>query len=352
MGRAWYTTRERVMRAADVKASAYLSTEIDAAIGQASQAVDTLCRRGDATRPGFAPWEGSITYDWPIEVNNDNAYRFYLNRNALHSVGTVTSGDTDISAHVFGWPETGPPYTAIDIDQGSNAILTFVTGAGQRSLVIGDQWGVRGEDVTRTGWKLSGAVSSTTANTMTIYAPIGVGSIVLIGTERVIVQERTWTTSGQTGTLAASTTAQTLAVSDGTAFLPGEELILDTERVLIRDIVGNNLIVARAVSGSTLAAHSGATIYWARSCTVERGALGTTAATHADQAVVSIYHAPPLAEQLTIAYALDTRQQETSAYARTVGQGENERPASGADIARLEKRLVALYGRPLRHRAV
>lgn len=354
MGRAWYTTRERVMRAADVKASAYLSTEIDAAIESASQAVDTLCRRGDATRPGFAPWTGAIVYDWPAGTNNDDAYHFWFNQNSLAEITTVVSGGTTITSDVIGWPDTGPPFNAVEVNVGSSSLLTFTSGSGQQSLHVTGVWGVLGEDRTNSAWTLSGAISSTTADTATLYAPIGVGSLVTVDDERMIVTERAWADSGQnnTGTLAASVTAQTIAVTTGSAFLAGEELILDAERVLVRDVVGNNLIVQRAVGGSTLAAHTSADIYWARSCTVERGVLGTTSATHLNGAAVSIYQPPALVEQLTVAYALDQRQQEVSAYARTVGSGENARNASGTGLEGLENRVVAAYGRPMRHRAI
>ena len=349
--RAWYTTRERVMRAADVKASAYLSSEIDAAIDASSTAVDNLCNRGDDTRPGFAPWVGSLTVDWPVP-NNDNAYRYYLNQNALNSVTSVVSGGTTITADVILRPDYGPPYTMLDVDRGSSSLFTFTTGSGQRSLVITGTWGWLGEDKTSSAWTLGADLTTTTATTARLNAPIGVGSIVLIGTERLTVTDRAWADSGQNGTLTSSLNAQTLAVSDGTAFLAGEELILDAERVLIRDITGNNLLVQRAVSGSTLAAHTNADIYWARSCTVERGALGTTAATHTSGDAVSIYSPPPQIEQLTVAYALDQRQQEASNYARTVGQGEGQRNASGAGLAILENRVVQQYGRQLRMRSI
>lgn len=350
MGRAWYATRERVMRAADIKASAYLSSEIDSAIESASQAVDILCRRGDETRPGFAPWEGTITFDWPVQNNND-AFRFWLNQHTLLTADRAVSGGLDISSSLLPWPEYGPPYTAIDVNQDSGDLLTFVTGRGERSLAITGTWGYTDAEKTLASWTLAGSINAS-ATAATLAAPIGVGSIVRIGTERLIVTERTWATSSQTGSLTASVAAQTLAVSDGTAFLAGEELLIDAERVLVRDVVGNNLVVQRAVSGSPLAAHTTATIYQARSCTVERGALGTTAASHSAGDQIHVFTPPSLVERLTVAYALDQREQESSAYARTVGSGDNERAASGRSIRDLEAQVLAAYGRQFRFRAV
>lgn len=350
MTRAWYCTRERVMRAAGIKASAYQAGEIDAAIETGADAVDTLCRRGDDIRPGFAPWEGTITFDWPT-LNNEDPYRFWLNQHALLAAETAVSGGIDVSSALLPWPEYGPPYTALDIDSSSSDLLTFVAGRGERSFAVTGTWGYSDAERTLTAWTLDAGINAS-VTTATLNAPFGVGSIVRIDDERMFVTDRTWATSGQTGSLAQNNAAQTLAVSDGSVFLAGEELLLDAERVLVRDIAGNNLIVQRAISGSTLAEHTGSTIYWSRTATVQRGALGTVAASHVMGAQVSLFTPPGLIEQLNVAYALDQRVQESSAYARTIGTGETERAAGGQGIRSLEGRVLAAYGRQLRHRAV
>jgi hypothetical protein len=350
MTRAVYATRERVMRAADIKASAYMASEVDEALQSSAQAVDDLCRRGDEIRPGFAPWEGTITFDWPVN-NNDDPYRFYLNQHALLEAESAVSGGVDISSSLFPWPEYGPPFTALDVNQGSGNLLTFVSGVGQRSLDLTGTFGWSDAEKTRSSWTL-GATIADSATSVTLNAPYGVGSIVRIGTERMFVTDRSWADSGQTGSLTKTNAAQTLAVSDGTAFLAGEELLIDAERVLIRDVAGNNLIVQRAVAGSTLAEHTTAAIYFSRAATVERGVLGTTSAAHNSGAALALFDPPPLAAQLNVAYALDRLAQEFSNYARTVGTGDSERNASGQGIAQLEKRVLAAYGRQLRHRAV
>lgn len=349
--RAWYTTVEKVMRAADIKASAYLTTEIGEAIASSSIAVDKLVNLGDEFRAAFAPWTGSIVFDWP-GVNNGNAYRFWLNQFRLNSISSVVSAGDALTSIAYGWPSYGPPYSAIDIDHAGGDSLDFTSGIGQRSLTIAGQWGVLGEDRSRSWWTL-GASASESTTTWRIDAPIGIGSIVLVGSERAIVTARSWVDSGQNSSaLTANVSGQSITVSDGSAFLAGEEILIEAERMLIQDVAGNTLIVKRASSGSVLAAHSnGVDIYWQRSCTVERGALGTTAAAHSDGAAVSIYSPPSLVEQLTIAYAIDRRAQESAGYARTIGQGESERQVSARGIADLEKRVMAAYGR-IRHRAV
>lgn len=344
MTRAVYTTRERVMRATDVKASAYLADEIDAAIESASQAVDSLCKRGDEIRPGFAPWTGAITFDWPT-LNNDNAYRFWLNNHTLLSVESATSAGVDVTADLLPWPEYGPPYSALDLDQGEGSIYSFNSGRGQRSLSITGVWGYSDAEKTSTAWTLGGTIGAGDT-TITLNAPIGVGSIVRIGDERVQVLERFWTNSGQTGSLTASMAAQTLAVSDGSAFLAGEELIIDAERVLVREVAGNNVFVQRAVGGSALAVHTSAVIYWARSCQVQRASLGTTAAAHTDAALLYLYTPPGLIEQLTVAYALEQRGQEVA------GEQDNRKFSGSTPVSDLERRVLSAYGRQLRHRAV
>ena len=84
--------------------------------------------------------------------------------------------------------------------------------------------------------------------------------------------------------------------------------------------------------------------------------LGTVAAAHTSGAAVALFDPPSLVEQLTVAYTLDQREQESSAYARTIGSASSRRNAdqqlAGSGIPDLEKRVLAAYGRQLRHRAV
>lgn len=348
---AWYTTRERVMRAADIKGVAFASDEIDGIIEASSRNVDRLIRRGDDTRPGLAPWTGTITFDWPAP-NNEGNFRFWLGRHKLYSKTAVVSGGVTITSDVLLWPpDSGPPYHAIDIDRSSDSVLQIGDGIGQRSLAVTGVWAETDTERTLSTWTLGSSPNASTTS-VTINAPVGVGSIARVGTERLIVTERSWTTSGQTGTLASSVGAQSLAVATGSAFFPGETLLLDSERVTVQDIAGNTLTVKRQVDGTTLAAHSGATIYYARACTVERGALGTTAASHSSGDQVYVWQPPALAERLTIAYCLDTREQERSAYARTIGTGDNTRAAGRGGVKALEAQVEELYGRPVRMAAV
>lgn len=341
------------MRAADIKAAAYASSDIDRCIETGAAAIDALCHRGARERgiPGFAPWTGAITFDWPTS-NNRDSWQMWLGRFRLISLSAATSGGLDVTSSVLLEPySSGPPYNRIALDRAGSATLGYGSAAGQRSLVLTGVWGQADRELTGSGWSLGGDLNDS-ATTVTVNAPVDVGHILRIGSERMIVQERAWSDSGQNGTLSSSMSAQALTVSDGTVFFPGEELLLGAERMLIRDITGNILIVQRAVGGSTLGAHTGADIYYSRSFTVERGALGTTAAAHTSGAVVYTWEPPPVIEQLNIAYALEQRAQETSGYARTIGSGENERNASRAAVRELEDRVRYAYGRTARKLAV
>jgi len=311
-------------------------------------------------RPAFAPWVGEIVFDWPIP-NNDNAYRFWLNHLRLHSLTSVVSGGETLTSLALPWPSNGPVYTALDIDTAGSSSLDFVSGTGQRSLTIAGTWGTIGDDRARASWTL-GASASESADTLTVNAPAGIGSLLLLGSERVMVTGRSWVDSGQTASALTSNKAdQSITVATGSAFFAGEQIIIDSERLFVRDVVGNTLIVQRAADGSTLAAHSlAAPIYWARSCVVERAMLGTTASAHSSGDIVSIYRAPSIVEQLAIAYAVDRNAQENVGYARNMDHIVDRRTlaakkvggAVGATgIAALEARVIEAYGR-IRTRAV
>jgi hypothetical protein len=348
---AWYTTRRRFMRAADIKGVAYAADEADAIIEASSRDVDRLIRRGDATRPGLAPWYGTRLFDWPAP-NNDGNFRFWLGQHKLISKTAVTSGGVTITNDVLLWPpQSGPPYHAIDIDRSTDSVLTIGDGVGQQSLSVTGLWGHTDIEKTLSTWTLGGDINASVTSA-TLNAPVDVGSIVRIGTERLIVTEQAWASSGQTGTLTSSVSAQSLAVSNGAAFFPGETLLIESERVIVQDIAGNTLTVKRAVDGTTLAAHAGATVYYLRTCTVERGALGSTAAAHSSGAQLYVWQPPALAEQLTTAYGLDTREQVRSAYARTIGTDENQRNAGRGGVKSLEARVEEAFGRPVRMAAV
>jgi hypothetical protein len=354
MMRAVYSTVEKVARATDVNATAYQTGQILDALQSASRDVDALVSLGDEQRPAFAPWSGTIAFDWPTHDSRD-AYRAWLDEFRLHSFTAVTSGGVDVYASALGWPASGPPYHALEVDTASASAFEIGDGTGQRSLSITGVWGTLGEDRARASWTLGASVSAS-ADEWIINAPVGIGSIVLAGAERVIVSARAFADSGQTASaLTASMADQAITVADGSAFLAGETIAIDGERMIVRAIVGNVLTVTRAADGSTLAAHaSAAPVLWERACTVERAQLGTSASAHTSASALAIYRPPPLAEQLAIAYAIDRRAQEDVGYARSLShimdRGGLSAKRAGGDVGAigiraLEERVIAAYGR-------
>ncbi len=341
-----YCTRESVMAAPDIRASAYAAEQIDDAILTGARAVEKLLHRT------FYPLTATKVFDWP-NAQSAGSYRLWLDQHDLISATNVTSGGVDITASVMLEPAaSGPPYTRIDIDRSSSAVLNYASGTGQRSLSITGLWCYSNDELTA-GTLSAGAVTADGTLSYTPAArPAGVGSTLRIGTERVLVSEKRWTDSGQTASLAADARATSVAVSSGSAFVPGEEIMIDSERLLVTAIAGNSLIVRRAWAGTVLAAHTTAAVYWPRSLVVERGALGTSAGNHSNGATLYVHQPPSMVSALNRAYALDTFFQEGSGYARTIGSGDAERSASGQGVRALEERTYGAYGRRVRMRAV
>lgn len=358
MGRVFYCTREEVMDAFDVKESSNRSAQVDAAIAGASDSIDAWLNRH---KHGLAPRSATRYFDYPRR-DGGGAYRLWFDENTLVSASAFTAGGTTIaSSDYFLEPvNSGPPYTYVEIDLDSSASFTN-TGTHQRAVAITGVWGVN-NDQTAAG-ALENAVASTSTTTVDVTNGklIGVGSVITVDSERMLVVERGSLSTGQTlaSAMNALNNDQTVDVSDGTLFQVGEQLLIDSERMKIRDIAGNNLTVERAYGGSTLAAHSlGATVYVYRRLTVERGALGTTAATHLDAASVTVWDVPSIVRQLCKAEAISTLEQEWSAYGGRVYSDEAERDSSGTEVVSgrgltdLRKQCARRYKRKFRKAAI
>ncbi|MFD8700965.1 hypothetical protein, partial [Kitasatospora purpeofusca] len=186
-------------------------------------------------------------------------------------------------------------------------------------------------------------------------AAAGIGSLLRIDAERVVVTGRAMLDTGQTlaGDLTNQNNNVVVPVTAGAAFAVGEMILIDGERMLVDEIAGNTLLVRRAWDGSPIAPHTtGAAVYAPRTLTVVRGALGTTAATHSSGADVALWQAPGSIRQLCLAEALVDLMQGRSGYARTAGSGESEREASGKGLADLRDRVYTSHGRKARSAAV
>lgn len=345
----WLCTREDVQRALDSVETARSNAQIDRVIESASRSVEGLLKRK------FRPVLATRTRDWP---NHQYArpWRLWLDADELISVSALSAGGTTIaSADYFLRPDTGPPYNRIEIDLDSSA--AFASGdTHQRSVSITGLFG-HSNDEEQVG-TLSGALAagaSSTASVTWTTADIGVGDVLRVDSERMIVTGRTMVDSTQNigANLAAQTNDVTVAVSNGAGFDTDEVILVDSERMLVVDIAGNNLTVKRQWDGSVLAAHTApADIYTLTGVQLQRGVLGTTDASHVTDTAIYRHIVPGLVRELAIAEAINTFQQERSGYAREIGTGEASREASGRGIRDIRAEARAAYGRKARIRGV
>jgi hypothetical protein len=344
-----YATREDVRAALDFADGVRSSGRIDRALDSASRSVEGLLLRR------FYPEADTRTFDWP-NLSGSRPWRLWLDRDELISVTTLTvAGEAIAAADFFLRPDTGPPYTHVEIDLASSA--SFSAGdTHQRAIEITGVFGYTAQDDPAGALESAIASTSTTSVDVTNSALIGVGDLIKIDTERMLVTAKAMldTTQNLQTSLTASMANATVAVTTGAAYNLDETILIDAERMLILDIAGNNLVVQRAVDGTTLAAHTAPTadIYAPRTLTVTRGALGTTAATHDDAATITRHVVPGPVRALCIAETLNELQQESAAYAKEVGADDTGREAPGAGLVGLRESVRRTYGRRARVRAV
>jgi len=344
----WYATREEIKAELDVKETARSNARIDRALADATEAVDGLTHRV------FYPQLDTRKFDWPPRAGA-TPWILRLNSNELISVTSLTSGGVTIADGGFllrrADDRAEPPYTRIEINLGGDAAF----GGGdtyQQDIVVTGLFGYRNDEtaVGATAEALDAVETGVDVDAAT-SAAVGVGSLLRIDTERVIVTGRSMLDTGQTlGTdLTNQNNNVTVTVGSGAAFAAGEMILIDGERMLVDEIAGNTLLVRRAWDGSPIAPHTtGAKLYAPRTLTVQRGALGTTAATHLTAAPVYRWDPPGPVRQLCVAEALTDLLQGRSGYARTAGSGEGEREVTARGLKDLQERV---YGSELARKA-
>lgn len=341
----WYTTREAVKASLDIKETARNNALVDSAIEAASRAIDGGPRIGGLLRRRFYPEIATRYFDWP-DTQYSTSWRLWLNQHELLSVSSLVSGGVTISSpNYLLRPEEGPPYDRVEILLSGTG--SFQSGSThQKSIAISGTFGFTNE-TTPAGTLAEALDNSETGVDVSNSGIIGVGDLIKVDSEYMRVTGKTMldTTQNLQTPLTAQNSAVTVAVSDGTAFNVDEVILLDSERMLIVDIAGNNLTVRRAWDGSTLAAHTASDIYAPRTLTVERGVLGTTAATHSTSAAISKHVVPGLVKELCEAYALNTLLQKNSGYARVAGEGDSAREFTGRGIRAIENDAVRAYRR-------
>lgn len=349
-----YATREQVSASLEVLNSAYAGLLIDQKIDAASRSAEGFLHRR------FYPELRTILLDWPSARSGPSWQVELWDQEAIAAVA-VTSGGTDITSSVIlrrGDDLDEPPYSLLQIDLSTNA--AFSAGSTwQRSLSAQMLFGYNDTDTSVAGAALSGAINSSTTsvtlNPSNGEYTVGIGSLLMLGTERLIVINRRMASTALTinANVTDSQAARVISSASAAQFAIGETILIDSERMRIEDIAGTNMIVTRAFDGTVLAAHStGATIYALRLFTVRRGALGSTAASHDDAALVYVHKYPPLLNELVVAEAVTLLQQNAAGYARTIGTGPSARETAGKGLEDVRARAWQELGRKQRSRAV
>lgn len=351
----WYATREQIKDSLEVAYGSRAHKRIDRCLDAGSRAVEGQLRRR------FYPERKTVTFDWP-NFQYAASWQLWLESNTLISLETLTSGGVTIDAadrflrRMDNIDE--PPYDLIEIDLDSAA--AFQAGNTHQRAV--SALGLFGWNDTATsivhatlGGNINSSVTTLVLNPSSGVYPVGVGSIVLIGTERLVLTERRMsdTTQNLQSTMAAQKADTVVDVTDGTAFAVGETLLLGAERMRINDIAGNNLVVERAWDGTQLTSHSAnEDVYAGRTFTAIRGALGSTAASHTAADSAYAHEFPPLVNELCVAETIVLLEQESAGYARTVGSGPSARESVGAGLMDVRARAIEAYGRVSRSAAI
>ncbi|HTS05692.1 MAG TPA: hypothetical protein VMP68_08920 [Candidatus Eisenbacteria bacterium] len=341
----WYATQEQILNALEILQSSYSNALIGQKLEWSSRSIERQLHRR------FYPELRTISKDWP-NYSDGYAWQIDLNDQEMISLTSVVSGGTDITSDCFlrrGDDLAEPPYSILQVSLASRfAFSTSVTF--QKSLVLTGLFGYKDTDTSLPSALFAVDVNSS-ATSITLKPSnnalgIGVGSLIYTGTERMLITARVMASTGETisADVAAAQASTSLSSAGAANFGVGEVILIDSERMRINDIAGTTLIVDRAWDGTVLATHSsGAGIYALRQCTVERGALGSTAASHTTGDAV--YSHSFEVNELCIAETVCALEQNAGAYARTIGTGSSARDAVGGGLEDIRDMTYAAYGR-------
>ncbi len=350
----WYCTREDVKVALDMADSARSNLDIDRQIDAGARAIDGTMHRV------FWPQIDTRSWDWP-NAQIAFPWRLWFDQNEMISVTTLSSGGVVIPPTMYKlYPDWGPPFKHLELDVSSTATFNS-TSTWQKSITATGLFGYRADELA--AGTLAGTLNSSDATfNPGIPGYRGVGSILRIGSERMIVTGRSYVSTAVTlvGNLAAQVASNVIGVADSSLFAVGETLLIDGEKMSITDISGaTGLVVKRAWDGSPLAAHTGgATILASRQITVTRGALGTIAASHSASAPIFEHDPPSLIRQLNVAQAVVNLVMTRAGYPAATGRRaragmESTRPdLQPSDLSELWALAETAYRRKARKRTV
>ena len=330
----------------------------------------------------FYPWDGTKFWDWP-NYQRAVPWKLWLDRHDLLCLTALSSGGVAIPLNACflrpANPRPGYPYRAIELDRSSGSTFGGNSATPQNAISATGTWNFCA-DADPAG-TLAAAITTAGQATITVSdaSQMGVGDLLIIGYgrgtapfpsatighagviqpftgERVLVSDRSAIATGLTQSGSGCTTAGSdddLLATTGTGSLnPGEVLLLDAEQMLVLLVSGGTATVSRAWNGTRLATHSAATVQAYRSLSVQRGFLGTTAATWTNGTAVWKHRYPAIIRDLAIAESANRLLQEPSGYARTVGGPDVAMPAPGVALADLWDEARTAYGRQARSRVV
>ena len=330
-----YVTRETFCAATGITGS----PKIDRLLQSASKQVEGNLRRH------FYPLTAYYSFEWPSPFQN-TSLRLYLGRDLLE-VTSITSGGAAMTAFVLQPYNDGPPYSRIEEDLSSDDAFSMAA-IRQLSIIIEGTWGYS-MDTAPVGLLVDTLDDSQTDVEVPDASRVGIGDLIFCGTEAMIVTDRALLDT--TEALSAGTSDKNndlvVSVTDGSVFFAGEIITVDSERMLITGIASDDLLVQRAYDGSILAAHlTGAAAYVARTLTVERGSVGTTATTHTAADPITRNVPPQLIADLVLAEAVTRFFNEESGYARSLtSAGGVSIEMSGKALADLRDQVDSCYYR-------
>jgi hypothetical protein len=341
---AAYCTREQVQRALNLADIPRLNQRVDSAIMAGARQVHGLLHRK------FYPTTTTYLFDQP------EAGVLWLEQYELAAAPTsIVSGATamTVGTDVFLRPLDGPPYTWLEANYGGKVFWQSVSTPQAAISVTGDF----GHPTNAVATTTTVGTINTSATTVVLAdsSQIGIGNMILMESERMIVSDKTMSSTGATigADPGNSKAAVSITVSNGALINAGELILVDSERMFVEYVIGNVLTVDRAVNGSTLAAHSiGAVISAPRTASIIRARNGTAAAGHTNVIVYRL-DPPSLISEMNLAYAINNEQASLSAYSRTAGPDTaGVYRDRGRGVDELVKDVYAAYGRQVRGRAV
>jgi hypothetical protein len=358
MARPLYATREEVKTALDFKQGAAANQLIDQKLADSCDQVDKLLHRR------FYPMLDTRSWDWPTP-QTPRPWRLWLDDNEMCSAPTsMSSGGVAIDVStVIPYPNWAlarqEPITHLELNV--NTTSAFSAAQTWQNAITATSWfGYSDVQIPAGAIPSGGITSSATQVNLGVPGYRGVGSILLVDGERMLVTERRSVDTGTTlqANMAANNAANLLQVADPTQYALYEWLTIDGERMFVYDTLGANLLVKRAMDGTPLAAHSaGASIYAQRLLTVTRGALGTIPAAHSAAAPITEHDAPGMIRQLVVADTIVNLIQTRAGYPAvrgrsSAGGGQTPQLATApSDLSQAWQDAIDAFGRNGRSRS-